>query len=109
VADSRDLVGSVRAGQADILVRFEAPPLAVTFEASPDRSGQFRLVGQVEPGEPGEVTAFGGGALQGAHGVTAQCDQWGRFEAYPVGAGRVSLRLALASGSTVRTAWTVLK
>jgi hypothetical protein len=108
-ADSRQLAGSVRAGPADILVRFEASRLRVTFEAGPDISGQFRLVGQVEPGEAGEVTVVRAGSPEGAGETTVQCDQAGRFEVYPVGAGPVSLRLTMASGATVRTAWTVLK
>jgi hypothetical protein len=109
VADSRDLAGAVRAGPADILVRFEAPPIAVTFEASADGSGRFRLVGQLEPGEPGEVTVVSADSSEVPSGATAHCDQWGRFELYPVGPGPLSLRLALASGATVRTAWTVLR
>jgi len=108
VADSRELAGSVRGGDDDVLLRFEAPPYAVTFEASPDGNGQYRVTGQVEPGGPGEVHVHQGEPAPGGHDLHVTCDDWGRFEAYPVAPGPISLRLQPGSGQAVRTAWVIL-
>jgi len=108
VADSRELAGAVRGGQQEVLLRFEAPPFAITFEASPDGSGQYRVIGHIEPGGPGVVQVLQGEPGPKERDLLVPCDQWGRFEAYPVAPGPVSLRLTPEAGQPVRTAWVVL-
>jgi hypothetical protein len=108
VADSRDLAGAVRGGKEELLLRFEAAPFAITLEASPDPSGSYRVVGHVEPSVSAQVEirqAVGG---QGEPGPSLHCDEWGRFEAYPVAPGLVSLRLTPEGGRPVLTTWVVL-
>lgn len=108
VADSRELVGTVRGGDQEVLLRFEAQPFAITFEASPDASGQYRVVGHIEPGGPAEVEVLQGGRGVAQDDLRVNCDEWGRFEAYPVAPGPVSLRLTPEAGIPVRTAWVIL-
>jgi hypothetical protein len=108
VADSRELAGAVRGGQQDVLLRFEAPPFAITFEASPDASGQYRVIGHIQPGGRGEVQVLQGEPGPKERDLLVSCDEWGRFEAYPVAPGPVSLRLTPEAGQPVRTAWVVL-
>jgi hypothetical protein len=108
VADSRDLVGAVRGGKEELLLRFEATPFAITLEASPDPSGSYRVVGHVEPSVAAQVEirqAVGG---EREPGPSLHCDEWGRFEAYPVAPGLVSLRLIPDGGKPVLTTWVVL-
>jgi hypothetical protein len=108
IADSRELVGAVRGGKEEVLLRFEAAPYAITLEASPDASGRYRVIGQVEPGVAGRVDIRQGDAGPGQDELSVQCDEWGRFEAYPVGSGPISLRLTPDDGPPVRTTWVVL-
>ena len=108
VADSRDLAGAVRGGKEELLLRFEAAPFAITLEASPDPSGSYRVIGHVEPSVAALVEirqAVGG---QREPGPALHCDEWGRFEAYPVAPGLVSLRLTPDGGRPVLTTWVVL-
>ncbi len=108
IADSRELAGAVRGGKEEVLLRFEAAPYAITLEASPDASGRYRVIGQVEPGVAGRVDIRQGDAGPGQTELSVQCDEWGRFEAYPVGSGPISLRLTPDDGHPVRTTWVVL-
>jgi hypothetical protein len=108
VADSRELVGAVRGGEDEVLLRFEAPPFAITFEASVDASGQYRVIGHVQPGGRGDVEVLQGDPGPSEHELVVSCDEWGRFEAYPVAPGPVSLRLTPETGPAVHTAWVVL-
>jgi hypothetical protein len=108
IADSRELAGAVRGGKEEVLLRFEAPPYAITVEASPDASGRYRVIGQVEPGVPGRVDFRQGDAGPGQNELSVRCDEWGRFEAYPVGSGPISLRWTPDDGQPVRTTWVVL-
>jgi hypothetical protein len=108
IADSRDLAGAVRGGKEEVLLRFEAPPYAITLEASPDASGRYRVIGQLEPGVAGRVDIRHGDAGPGQNELSVRCDEWGRFEAYPVGSGPISLRWTPDDGRPVRTAWVVL-
>jgi hypothetical protein len=108
VADSRDLAGAVRGDDREVLLRFEVSPYAITLEASPDASGQYRVIGQVEPGVQGRVEIRQGDPGPGDGELSVHCDEWGRFEAYPVAPGPLSLRLTPDSGSPVRTTWVVL-
>ena len=108
IADSRELAGAVRGGKEEVLLRFEAPPYAITVEASPDASGRYRVIGQVEPGVPGRVDIRQGDAGPGQKELSVRCDEWGRFEAYPVGSGPISLRWTPDDGHPVRTTWVVL-
>jgi hypothetical protein len=108
IADSRELAGAVRGGKEEVLLRFEASPYAITLEASPDASGRYRVIGQVEPGVAGRVNIRQGDAGPGQTELSVRCDEWGRFEAYPVGSGPISLRLTPDDGPPVRTTWVVL-
>jgi hypothetical protein len=108
VADSRDLAGAVRGGNQELLLRFEAAPCAITLEASPQPSGWYRVIGHVEPGVPARIEIRQAVAGQSGPGLSLDCDEWGRFEAYPVAPGLVSLRLTPGSGRAVRTTWVVL-
>ncbi|HXW78097.1 MAG TPA: hypothetical protein VEJ84_01285 [Acidimicrobiales bacterium] len=108
VADSRELAGAVRSGNREVLLRFEVAPYAITLEASPDAGGRFRVVGQVEPGIAGRVDIRQSDGAPGQRELSVRCDEWGRFEAYPVAAGPVSLRLTPDKGHAVRTTWVVL-
>jgi hypothetical protein len=108
IADSRELAGAVRGGKEEVLLRFEAPPYAITLEASPDASGHYRVIGQVEPGVAGRVDIRQGDAGPGQNELSVRCDEWGRFEAYPVGSGPISLRWTPDDGHPVRTTWVVL-
>jgi len=108
VADSRELSGSVRGAQQDVVLRFEAGPFAVTFEVNRSSGGQYRIMGQVEPDGQYEVQVVQGGEGAPDQQAVARSDQWGRFEAYPVATGPVSLRLTPETGPPVRTAWVVL-
>ena len=105
IADSRELAGAVRGDKEEVLFRFEAEPYAITVEAVPDATGKFRIVGQVEPGVTGQVEIRQGPDKQQ---LSVACDEWGRFEAYPVASGPVSLRLTPEGGHPVRTTWVVL-
>lgn len=91
VADSRELAGAVRSGNEEVLLRFEAAPYAVTVEVSPDGQGQYRLLGQVEPGGPGAVHLHQVDASTANPPVSVRCDEFGRFEVHPVTAGPFSL------------------
>jgi hypothetical protein len=108
VADSRELAGAVRGAQDEVLLRFEAPPFAITFEASVDASGQYRVIGHVQPGGPGDVEVLQGDPGPRERELLVRCDEWGRFEAYPVAPGPISLRLTPEAGPPVHTAWVVL-
>jgi hypothetical protein len=108
IADSRELAGAVRGGKEEVLLRFEASPYAITLEASPDASGRYRLIGQVEPGVGGRVDVRQGDTRPGQAELSVPCDEWGRFEAYPVGSGPISLRFTPDEGHPVRTTWVVL-
>jgi hypothetical protein len=108
IADSRELAGAVRGGKEEVLLRFEAAPYAITVEASPDASGRFRVIGQVEPGVTGRVDIRQGVTGPGQAELSFPCDEWGRFEAYPVGSGPISLRFTPEEGNPVRTTWVVL-
>jgi hypothetical protein len=108
IADSRELAGAVRGGKEEVLLRFEAAPYAITLEASPDASGRYRVIGQVEPGVAGRVDIRQGVAGPGQGELSFLCDEWGRFEAYPVGSGPISLRFTPDEGNPVRTTWVVL-
>jgi hypothetical protein len=108
VADSRELAGAVRSGNREVLLRFEVAPYAITLEASPDAAGRYRVVGQVEPGVAGQVDIRQSDGAPGERELSVRCDEWGRFEAYPVAGGPVSLRLTPDKGHAVRTTWVVL-
>lgn len=108
IADSRELAGAVRGGKEEVLLRFEAAPYAITLEASPDASGRYRVVGQVEPGVAGRVDIRQADAGPGQAELSVRCDEWGRFEVHPVGSGPISLRLTPDDGPPVRTTWVVL-
>jgi hypothetical protein len=108
VADSRDLADAVRGGQLDVLVRFEAGPFSVTFEASQDASGLYRITGQIEPGATFVVEILYGNPASAPQVVLVDSDEWGRFEASPVPSGPISLRLIPERGKRVRTEWVVL-
>ena len=108
IADSRELAGAVRGGKEEVLLRFEAAPYAITLEASPDASGRYRVIGQVEPGVAGRVDIRQGDAGPSQQELSVPCDEWGRFEAFPVGSGPISLRLTPDDGPPVRTTWVVL-
>jgi hypothetical protein len=108
IADSRELAGAVRGGKQEVLLRFEATPYAITLDASPDASGRFRVIGQVEPGVGGRVDIRQADTAPGQAELSVACDEWGRFEAYPVGSGPISLRFTPDVGHPVRTTWVVL-
>jgi hypothetical protein len=108
VADSRELAGAVRGGKEELLLRFEAAPFAITLEASPDPSGSYRVVGHVEPSVSALVEIRQAVGAQREPGPSLHCDEWGRFEAYPVAPGLVSLRLTPEGGRPVLTTWVVL-
>jgi hypothetical protein len=111
VADSRELTGAVRDGREEILLRFEASPFAITFSAVPDGAGKLRLLGQIEPGTAGEIRVVQRAAAEPdsePSELRAWCDPGGRFEAYPVAHGLISVRFTPGTGQSVRTAGVVL-
>jgi hypothetical protein len=108
IADSRDLVGAVRGGNEELLLRFEAVPFAITLEASPDASGSYRVVGHLEPGLAARVEICQAAPAPGEGRPVFHSDEWGRFEVYPVAPGLVSLRLTPDTGPPLRTRWVVL-
>lgn len=108
VADSRELAGAVRGSQDEVLLRFEAPPFALTLEATADASGQYRVIGHIHPGGRGDLEVLHGNPEPREGALLVRCDEWGRFEAYPVAPGPISLRLTPETGPPVHTAWVVL-
>ncbi len=111
VADSRELTGAVRNGREEVLLRFEASPFAITFSAVPDGAGKLRLFGQIEPPTAGEILVVQRAVTEPdgeASELQAWCDQGGRFEAYPVRHGRISVRFTPGTGQSLQTAGVVL-
>ncbi len=109
VADSRELTGAVRDGREEVLLRFEASPFAITFSAVSDGTGKLRLLGQIEPPTAGEIRVVQRAAADGEPSeLRTWCDEGGRFEAYPVAHGRISVRFTPGTGQSLQTAGVVL-
>ena len=107
VADSRELADAVRGGNREVLLRFEVSPYAITLEASPDASGRYRVIGQVEPGVAGRVDIRQSVRPRAARTLGA-LRPVGQVRGLSSSRRPVSLRLTPDTGHPVRTTWVVL-
>lgn len=105
-ADEPGLAGVRSHGTARLLT-FDAGSVSVEVEvAGTPRAGRLRLIGQIVPPQPGDVT------VRHADGeLTVDADELGRFRTDEVTAGPTSLRCRLHSGESaeeVVTEWLTL-
>ena len=95
-----ELVG-VRGADATRQVTFQAPGFEIEVAIISD--GTRRLVGQVVPAHEGTVELH-----FGEEKIVTAADSLGRFSFEDVPLGPISLRLELADGAIVQTAWTLV-
>ncbi|NND03397.1 MAG: hypothetical protein HKN91_11475 [Acidimicrobiia bacterium] len=95
-----ELVG-VRGVDATRQVTFQAPGFEIEIAIISD--GTRRLVGQVVPAQVGTVELH-----FGEESTSTESDTLGRFSFEDVPLGPISLRLQLADGAIVQTAWTLV-
>lgn len=95
-----ELVG-VRGADATRQVTFQAPGFEIEVAIISD--GTRRLVGQVVPAHEGTVELH-----FGEQSVATGSDSLGRFSFEDVPLGPISLRIELADGAVVQTAWTLV-
>ena len=95
-----ELVG-VRGVDATRQVTFQAPGFEIEIAIISD--GTRRLVGQVVPAQIGTVELH-----FGEESVSTESDTLGRFSFEDVPLGPISLKLELADGAVVQTAWTLV-
>lgn len=95
-----ELVG-VRGVDATRQVTFQAPGFEIEVAIISD--GTRRLVGQVVPAHEGTVELH-----FGEQSVSTASDNLGRFSFEDVPLGPISLRIELADGAVVQTAWTLV-
>jgi hypothetical protein len=113
-AELAKLIADSAADEPALLVRgswqaralaFEAAGLTIELEAEPDAGGGLRLAGQLIPPQSAGVTVRHGDDVL----VATRADERGRFTAYGVAPGPVSLRCRLDGGAgkarLVETEW----
>jgi hypothetical protein len=82
---------------------FEVPELTIEIETEPQGSADgddLRLVGQLIPPQPAEITIHNGDELTLSH-----ADERGRFDAAGLNHGPFSLRCRLGNARLVETSW----
>jgi hypothetical protein len=94
----------MRGGFPGIVMGFGTGETTILVEAIQDGPDCCRLVGHVEPAEPGRIE------LRDLNRSAVRCDQWGRFEVTSVPRGRLSLRWVPDSPTRppVNTTWVEL-
>jgi len=84
------------------LLTFEAPSLTIVVEVTEVGDGR-KLVGQLIPAGPAEITLQSAGAPQDEH--FAPVDALGRFALAEIPAGHIRFHCRLSNGSKVVTQW----